>query len=492
LYREGRFAALICACALLLGLAAGEARAASNAEFSITDDQLLLGNRRVYGYLSAFKTFGVDRVIVSAYWRDHAPQPRALQRPSGFRADDPGDRRYDWRRLDPVVSAATKNGLKVTILITTPAPLWATAKPDRRNPVFRPKPHEFASFAAAVARRYRNSVDRYSLGNEPNQAAWLQPQSDRRGPVAPHLYRRLVQAAYPEVKAADPGAVVIIGELAPTGSSGRGARRSLRPLEFLRAMSCRTTRYRPIRRGLCRRFKPIRVDAIGSHAYSKGAPARRSRNRNDATLGDSSRLMAVIDGLTARRALVPSRGRRFDVYLTEFGYETDPPDPYAGVSLQLQNRYLQEAAYLVWKTPRLRSLNQFRAVDGGYDPSKGKGGFKEFQSGLLFRDFKPKPSARTFPHPFVITNQKPRAGQQVSFWGQARPGGAHTITIEYSKSSNGPFSLVTRLRSDSNGYFLTRLTPATGYYRYGYDTQQKSAFGVPLGTSEVLGVVVRP
>ena len=60
-------------------------------------------------------------------------------------------------------------------------------------------------------------VDRYILWNEPNLVSWLQPQAScvhrRCTPVAPHLYRGLVRAAYPAIKAADPGAEVLIGTM---------------------------------------------------------------------------------------------------------------------------------------------------------------------------------------------------------------------------------------------------------------------------------------
>ena len=104
----------------------------------------------------------------------------------------------------------------------------------RLNAVWKPKPAEFAAFARAVAARYGAVADQFALLNEPNQGAWLQPQSDRSGSVSPHLYRALVRAAYPAVKAVAPKATVLIGELAPSGRSDRGTTRPIRPLKFLR------------------------------------------------------------------------------------------------------------------------------------------------------------------------------------------------------------------------------------------------------------------
>ena len=85
-----------------------------------------------------------------------------------------------------------------------------------------PTPTEYANYARAVATRYKTQVNRYLLWNEPNQKGWLQPQWQKQGktwtPVSPHIYRGLVNAAVPAVKAADPGSEIVIGELAPIGN----------------------------------------------------------------------------------------------------------------------------------------------------------------------------------------------------------------------------------------------------------------------------------
>ena len=121
-----------------------------------------------------------------------------------------------------------------------------------------------------------------------------------------------------------------------------------------------------MRSGRCRDFKPIPADAIGHHPYQLlTSPFRRSINRYDAAINDSRKLLRVIDRLTRLRALRPGLGRRLNVYYTEFGYQTSPPDPFAGVSLRTQRRYLQQAAYVVWRSPRVKEINQFRLTDGG-------------------------------------------------------------------------------------------------------------------------------
>jgi hypothetical protein len=449
------------------------AEAARDAEVSIMDDQLLLGRSQPHidRQMRIFQQLGVDRLRVSAFWNAAAPASSSRRKPSGFDGSNPFDPRYAFAALDRVVSGAARHGLRVMLTITTPAPLWATRR--ARNPLYRPSAREFGAYAEAVARRYGRVVDHYGISNEPNQGGWLQPQSDRSGLVSPQLYRAFVLAAYPRVKAADATSVVLVGNLAPGGSGARGRRAPTRPLAFLRAMACVDRAYRPIRGGRCRGFRPIPVDAIGHHPYSFfNPPTRPSGNRDDAGIGDGGRLLGVLDRLVRRGRIRPSGSRRLDVFYTEFGYQTDPPDPFSGVSLRRQRRWLQDAAYLVWRSPRIRALNQFRLTDG---PLRGRGltAFREFQSGLLFSSRRQKPAFRSFPHPFVISGSR--------FWGQVRPGGAHTVAIQHKSVRAAPYRTVRQVRTDAHGYFAVRLRRARGYYRYRYDDG-------PSGTSDVLAV----
>lgn len=441
------------------------ALAAPDAELSMMDDQLLLGasDGSVGATLDAFRKLGADRVRVSAFWSQIAPSPTRLRKPRGFDAADPFERRYRWADLDRVVGTAALLDLRVMISISTPAPYWATAAPRRRNPVLRPRPPEFADFAQAVALRYRSVADQYGILNEPNQGAWLQPQSDRRGPVSPHLYRALARAAYPRIKTADPDSVALLGELAPSGRDDPGTTRPVRPLRFLRAMGCVSSRFRRVRSGRCRGFRPAPGDAIGHHPYSVLLrPDQRSPDRDDAAMGDWRAFLRTIDGVRARGG-IRSRKRRLDVYYTEFGYQTNPPDPFSGISLARQDRYLQEAAFMAWRTPRVRALNQFRLTDGRLGRRGSVEQFREFQSGLLFADGSAKRSLAHFPNPFVVHGSG-RSG--LLLWGQARPGGRHEVEIQRRPPGSRVWRRRASARTTSRGYFALRLRRAAGAYRF--------------------------
>jgi hypothetical protein len=270
----------------------------------------------------------------------------------------------------------------------------------------------------------------------------------------------MVQASYQRIKESDTTSVALIGELASTGRVGSGAAKAIRPLAFLRAMACVDRNFRPIRGGRCADFQPVPADAVGHHPYALFfAPTRRSPARDDAAIGDGRRLLRTLDRLTARGRIRKSGGGRLSVFYTEFGYQTNPPDPFAGISLRRHDSYLQHAAYLSWRTPRIRELNQFRLTDGAVYSEPGPERYREFQSGLLFANRRKKPAFRNFPHPFVISGSR--------FWGQVRPGSAHLVQIQVGTGSG--WATVRRVRTNRHGYFRARGARRGRTYRYVYD-----------------------
>ena len=454
--------ALLLACAAALAVPAS-AQAAGNLGVSIMDDQLLLDEQDpavVDRHMARFRSLGIDRLRVSAFWDQIAPRPGRRRKPN-FDAGSPTAPQYHFANLDRVVNSAARHGLKVMISITTPAPLWATGDPGKHDRQWKPKPAEFALFSRAIASRYSAQTDQFAALNEPNQPGWLQPQSDRNGLYAPHHYRRLVRAAFPAIRAGDPRATILVGELASSGSRNRGPNSGIRPLAFLRAFGCVSRSFRKVRSGRCRGFRPARADAIGHHPYLFFAhPSQPSRHRDDAAIGDGRRLLRFLDRLVRRGGLRSARGGKLDVHYTEFGYQTDPPDPYAGIPLRRQDRWLQEAAHVAWSTPRVRTINQFRLTDGPVLPGGGFGAYAEFQSGLMFRDGRAKPAYASFRHPITAG----RRGGRVRVWGNVRPGGRHRVTVERRRGSG--WRRVTRARTTRRGYFQRRFRGPRGIYRY--------------------------
>jgi hypothetical protein len=99
------------------------------------------------------------------------------------------------------------------------------------------------------------------------------------------------------------------------------------------------------------------------------------------------------------------------IWLTEYGYQTNPPDTFLGVPLKRQATNLSLAAMRAWRLPRVTMLIQYLYRD---EPALSR-----FQSGLVFTDDRWKPSLQGFRLPFA---QMGRRGLQAIVWGQIRDG----------------------------------------------------------------------
>ena len=436
--------------------------------------------------VAAWRDLGVDVVRLHAGWARTAPAGR--RRPRGFRAADHRSRRYSWEALDRAIGLVRENGMRVMLTVTGPGPVWTSRARPKRRAAYDPDPRAFAAFARAVATRYGDDVDRYLIWNEPNLT--IAPRQKCSGsprrcvPVAPHLYRGLVRAAAPAIRRADPGAEIVVGELAPLRLSG-----ALGPISFLREMACVDVRYERIRGGRCRRFRPITADALGHHPHSRRrAPDRSNPARDSAQMGDLSRLLQVVDRLTRLRRLQPRRGRRLPLRLTELGYQTSPPDRYIGVSPARQARYLQKVAYLAWRNPRVATVTQYQWEDEQIRRAgKGSKAFAGWQSGLHFFDGRPKPALAAFARPFVALEDGSRSGPLL--WGQVRPGTSHVILLERFDPASGEWRPRGTFTTDPTGVWMMRLgsSGARGRHRFRQLSPDGTPTGAPSGAVTVSG-----
>jgi hypothetical protein len=471
----------------LLAILAGPARAWADGdgEVGLEDERLLLSDpSRAGAAVDDWARLGVDVVRIHARWGVLAPGLDRRTKPPGFDSADPDDPLYDWATLDNAVELVRGAGMKVMLTITGPGPLWTSRSPGRHSRVYDPDPIEFSRFARAVARRYKGSVERYLIWNEPNQPGWLQPQSAcLRGtctPVAPHLYRGLVRVSERAIHDVDPDAEVVIGELAPIGGRPRTSRTPLAPLPFLRAMACVNAVYRPIRAGRCRGFKPAGGDSFGYHPHPVlRAPDQPNPDRDEAQFADLGRLFTVLDRLTARRRLISLRGGHLAVHLTEFGYQTSPPDHAVGIPVTLHNRYLQQAAYLAWKSGRIRGLTFYQWEDEPvHYTGPGNQAYSGWQSGLRYFNGRPKPALSTFASPFVVDVAPGR--RRGLLWGQVRPGGVHEVTLLRRSRGETDFTSIATTATNFAGYFSRSvLLDAGAQYRYSWSEQPADAAAAP-------------
>jgi hypothetical protein len=479
-----RLLAAVLAAAALLPAAA---QASSSMETGIADDAALLDaptDAKAAAAVAAWSALGIDDVRIFVQWQAIAPANGAVKAPAGFDAADPKSPGYNWARVDRAVNLVNAAGMRPMLVITGPGPLWASQVPGRHNIRYKPRPDRFGQFARAVALRYAAGVDRYILWNEPNLPLWLQPQNTCKGrrcvPYAPHAYRRLVRAAYPALKAVDPSATVLFGALAPRGENATKQNAKTRPLAFIRSMGCVKLTLRRDRSGPCAGFKPLTADGFAYHPHAVfRAPNVPQPNLDEASLGDLPRLERTLDGTQRAGGLKKAGGGKFGLYFTEWGYETRPPDRLRGVTLTQQSRWLQQGAYIAYNDPRVKLLTQYE----WRDEKLGRGSklateTSGWQSGLRFVDDRPKPSLKTFPNPFYVS-QRPGT-RSARLWGQVRPGTSHRVTIQRRKPGSKRWVVVRMLTTSGSGYWKLNRT-VTGPLDYRFTWQPTDSYGAPTG-----------
>ena len=346
-------AVVACACAVTTS----SAQAASDVRFGIQDDAWLEnGPGKISDRVRAIKRLGLSVVRVTLHWDDTEPSPG----------------RYDWRRADRLLGALHRQGLAPVVTLWG-TPDWASANGLPNAPPTRGS--DFERFARAVAKRF-SYVRYWLIWNEPNKAQWLNP-------VSPSTYvTRLLNPGYAGIKAANPLAKVGGGVTAPRG--GRGGMASV---TFLRGMA----------------RAHARLDAYAHNPYPiypGDTPYTGGCTCNVITMASLSRLVKLVGAAWPHAR----------IWLTEYAYQTKPPDPY-GVSYSLQARYVGEAARKVLTTPKVDMLIQYLYRD---EPQ-----ISGWQSGLETVRGKAKPSMAAMMLPLA---QVSRRGNRTTIWGQVRPG----------------------------------------------------------------------
>lgn len=488
-----RATAVLVSCALACALALPSAARASATQESIAmdDSELVFGSdAKVEAMFSIMRSLGVDRVRVSVLWRLVAPAPTATARPAfgaGGASDPAAYPAAAWDRYDRIVTAARRYGLELLFCITGPGPLWASSEPAGGQPMLDPNPIEFGAFATAVGRRYSGTypdeqpkpaprpgglpllpppppppeppppvlprVSMWSIWNEPNQPGWLRPQTRRAVPASPRLYRGLQDAGYAGLVTSGHAAdTILLAETAPRGSSRLTRVSPMRPLLFIRELYCVDRRLRPYS-GRAARARGCPPDAAARsrfvadhpglfrstgwahHPYAlEVAPSTPDRQSDQVTLAVLPRLTATLDRIFRRYGVA----RRLPVWLTEYGYQTDPPDPVIGVSWRRQAAWLNEADYIAHRNRRVRSVAQFLLIDDGPNtkvaPSDPRYWGSTFQSGLIALDGRRKPAFASYQRPIHVDPSPVRRGRSVVVYGQLRPapgGAALTADVEF-------------------------------------------------------------
>ena len=462
--------------------------AASTRQLSIVqDDAAFLGisGHNPDAAIAEAKSLGADVVRTFVVWKSVSPQPESREMPAGFDPGNPDSPGYDWSVYDAFIDRARAAGLKVFLTLAPPLPYWASEQPEgcphhvagnrflTLSCMWKPDPVLFGQFAHAVARRYGanaagshgGSVVLYSMWNEPNLEHYLFPQLERRGTrtvdVAAKRYRRLWFEGWKAISISDPARRknVLFGETAAISS----------PIDTLYAALCMDERGRPFRGRMqrlqgCVRPRPLPIGGVAIHPYNdhaSGTVFTRSFSPDSLSAAYVPRVHRMMDR-AVRLGRIP-RGR--GVYVTEFGFQTNPPDRRYGLSLDRHATAINEADRLYYADPRIKSISQFELFDVPSAPDENPAN-EVYTAGLRFLDGTPKPSLAAYRMPLVVSL---RSRDEVEVWGQVRPAaGPATADIMVSPRSEGPFRPALRVRTSRAGYFqllLRRKDAARLHYR---------------------------
>jgi hypothetical protein len=212
----------------------------------------------------------------------------------------------------------------------------------------------------------------WTAWNEPNIPLGLKPQWRKiRGRwviQSARDYARICNAIYDGVHMTLlRGEKVACGVTTARGNNAPGTRRpSVAPIGFLQAAKAAGLR---------------NFDAYAHHPYSgdpRVKPGAKPRNPRAITLGNISRLISEVTRLYGPKP----------IWITEYGYETRPPDRVFGVGWNTQAAYLRDAYGIARRNPRIEMLLWFLVRD--------EQRLTGWQSGLVSAGGRQKPSFAAF------------------------------------------------------------------------------------------------
>jgi hypothetical protein len=365
------------------------ARTSSHLLVGINDEADTLYGNPVTGF-QALKALNAQVLRVNMYWGGTQWAVSRGAKPTD--PTDPGDPAYDWSLYDRLMRYAATYHVKVvfSILFT---PKWANG--GKARTVAPTNARELEDFASAAAQRYSGlyvppawqqqptlespteplpAVKLWTAWNEPNNPVFLSPQYVRAGGkwviASATAYAKICNAVYTGIHSAGvSGEKVACGVTAPKGNDAPAtSRASVDPLSFLAA---------------AKKAGMKKFDVYAHHPYYAAAnesptfvPTGKTARR--VQLGNIGLLISELTKLYGPKHL----------WITEYGYQTNPPDKTFGVSYAKQAAYLTQAYDIARKNPRIDMFLWFLIKD---EPVLGG-----WQSGLETASGKKKPAWNAF------------------------------------------------------------------------------------------------
>ena len=420
----------LAAATLVLAAWTSPAGASRWIQYGLQDDAWLLAGPdpdALPARIALLEKLGVGIVRYNLQWSTIAAERPEI-------ASNPDDPAYDWAAPDTVLNALHDAGIPV-LLTLNGTPSWANGG---NAPSYAPtSASTFSAFVTAAATRYP-WVKKWTIWNEPNQPRWLRPGT-------PRLYvTRLLNPAYTALHREIPGVQVGAGGTAPRAGTG-----GMSPLAWLDGLHAAHARF----------------DAYSHNPYPLSPQetpySGACSHCTTVTLATLTRLITKLDGYFGKKP----------IWLTEYGYQTNPPDTNFGVSWAKQALYVSESALRAYQLPQVTVLIHYLYRD---EPDLGA-----WQSGLQTGNGKKKPSFEAFRLPFAEVSDE---SNLTTLWGQIRTGSGQRSYV-LQQLVGGRWKTVGGTRkTNAAGFFQVSVDAGKGA-RFRFQSPRDKAYSLTLTVS---------
>ncbi|MGA0123175.1 MAG: glycosyl hydrolase [Gaiellales bacterium] len=363
-------AALLALTALALLAAPAVAGAKATLKVGFLDNVYVTG--QAASFWADVDQLNVGMMRWDVQWKYVAP--RKPQRPR-----DPADPAYQWGETDSFVRNAKAHGLQDRVLFTLwRTPPWASSLKSKKGiETHMPKTRYWRDFVYAAAKRYSGRytppgateplprVLFWETWNEPNANFAFRPQYVKGKAVSPRNYVKLLHTLRSQVKPQIPRAKFVAGAFYKQGGP-----RSVTPINFMRGMKAARARF----------------DILSVHPYNNTPRLGLKDGREESRT--NPKFIGVGNFQTFISLSNQIFGRKYPIWVTEFGWATPAPgkSQYT-VSFKQQARFLYESVRRFKQLPQVDVMIWFLIED---NPPRPAGAW--YTTGLRTSDGTAKPS----------------------------------------------------------------------------------------------------
>jgi hypothetical protein len=263
----------------------------------------------------------------------------------------------------------------------------------------------------------------------------------------------MLNAAADSLHAVSSSNVVIGGETGPFGVASTAlSTANIMPITFMEKVLCiseKSSRNKKTKavtiqyKSACK--TKTKFDVWSHHPYTQGGPAVKSKAHGNASLGDMGAMRAVLNAAT--KAGHVSSSQKVRLWVTEFSWDSKPPDPKA-VPIALETRWVAQLLHNMWGSG-VSLVNWFILRDEPLSSSLWQSGL--YYGGASISSDRAKPILRAFRFPFVATPKIVKKKSIVQLWGRTPTSSAGSVVIE--RKSGNRWKRVKTLRANRYGIF---------------------------------------